>query len=95
MLPIMSSLLLDAIERRDNPAVLRYARDRAELSQTELAHWLGFHPSVVSRMEAGHRRMDKRGHPAAPGRRPAVTRGGVRTRGPRKRGARASRPEGF
>ncbi|MEA5367182.1 helix-turn-helix transcriptional regulator [Amycolatopsis sp., V23-08] len=54
----MSSLLLGAIERRDHPAVLRYARDRAELSQTELAHRLGFHPSVISRMEAGHRRMD-------------------------------------
>ncbi|MFJ1767972.1 multiprotein-bridging factor 1 family protein [Amycolatopsis sp. NPDC088138] len=54
----MSALLLDAIERRDYPAVLRCARERADWSQTELAQRLGFHPSVISRMEAGHRRMD-------------------------------------
>lgn len=58
MLPIMSPPLLDAIKRRDYPAVLRCARDRAGWSQTELAKRVGFHPSVISKMEAGRRRME-------------------------------------
>jgi transcriptional regulator with XRE-family HTH domain len=58
MLPIMSSPLLDAIERGDYSAVLRHARDRVGWSQTELAQRLGFHPSVISKMEAGRRRME-------------------------------------
>ncbi|WP_410595489.1 helix-turn-helix domain-containing protein [Amycolatopsis sp. lyj-23] len=54
----MSSALLDAIARRDYPAVLQHARQRAEWSQTELARRLRFHPSVISRMEARRRRME-------------------------------------
>ncbi|WP_372672723.1 helix-turn-helix domain-containing protein [Amycolatopsis kentuckyensis] len=58
MLPIMSSPLFDAIERRDYPAVLQHARERAGWNQTELARRLGFHPSVISKMEARRRRME-------------------------------------
>ncbi|MFI5593609.1 multiprotein-bridging factor 1 family protein [Amycolatopsis sp. NPDC051758] len=54
----MSSPLLDAIARRDYPAVLRHAREGAGWSQTELARRLGFHPSVISKMEARRRRME-------------------------------------
>ena len=58
MPPTMSPLLLEAIEQRDYPAVLRYAREQAGWSQTELAQRVGFHPSVISRMEARRRRME-------------------------------------
>ncbi|WP_103343826.1 helix-turn-helix domain-containing protein [Amycolatopsis sp. CA-126428] len=58
MFLIMSSPLVDAIERRDYPAVLQLARERAGWSQTELARRLGFHPSVISKMEARRRRME-------------------------------------
>lgn len=55
MSPIMPSPLRDAIARQDYPAVLRHARELAGWTQTELAHRLGFHPSVISRFESGRR----------------------------------------
>jgi transcriptional regulator with XRE-family HTH domain len=54
----MESRLRDAIERRDAPEVLRCARERAGLNQKELAQRVGFHASVISRMETGNWPME-------------------------------------
>ncbi|WP_410608395.1 helix-turn-helix domain-containing protein [Amycolatopsis sp. lyj-109] len=55
MSPIVPPPLREAIARQDYPAVLRLARELAGWTQTELAHRLGFHPSVISRFESRRR----------------------------------------
>ncbi|MDS0140546.1 MULTISPECIES: helix-turn-helix transcriptional regulator [unclassified Amycolatopsis] len=48
--------LAAAIAAEDHAAVIRLARRRAGLNQTELAHRFGCHPSMISRFEKARRR---------------------------------------
>jgi transcriptional regulator with XRE-family HTH domain len=51
--------LAAAIAAGDHAAIVRFARERAGISQTELARRFGCHPSLISRFESGQRRLQE------------------------------------